>query len=68
VAKKVRKLSTKGGIDGGGESGLELSGKRNVRKSDALVCEESMSGKMPFEDFEGRSQTVLEYVVDLWAY
>ena len=39
---------------------MELSGKRNVRKSDTLVCEESMSGKMPFEDIEGGSQTVLK--------
>jgi hypothetical protein len=60
VTKKVGKLSTEGSVDGGGESGLELSGKCNVRKSDALACEESMRGKMPFEDIEGGSQALLE--------
>jgi hypothetical protein len=68
VAKDVGKLPAEGRVDGGAESGLELSGKRNVRKSDALACEEGTSGKMPFKDAEGRSQTILEYVVDLEGY
>jgi hypothetical protein len=68
VAEDVGKLRASSGIKGGGESGLELSGKRNVRKSDALACEEGTADKMPFEDGEGGSQTVLKYTVDLKAY
>ena len=39
MADNIRKLCTEGGIDGGGEGGLELSNERNIRKSDAFRCE-----------------------------
>jgi hypothetical protein len=65
MAENIGNLPAEGSVDCCGESGLELCGKRNVRKSDAFTCEEGMSSKMSFEDGEGGSQTILKYGVDL---
>jgi hypothetical protein len=65
MADNVRKLCTEGGIDGGGEGGLELSSERNISKSDAFRREVCAGSKVLFNDCKSGSQPVLENGVNL---
>lgn len=65
MAEDVWELRTKGSVDSGGEGGLELSGKRNVCKGNALRCKERTDNQVLFEENESGSQAVLKNGVDL---
>ena len=65
MAEDIRKLRTVGRIDGGGESGLELSSKGYVCERNTLCCKVRAGSEVLFEDNESRIQAVLENGVDL---
>ena len=55
MAENIWKFRTEGSIDGGGEGGLELSGKRNVREGNALNYNERTGSQVLFEKGESGS-------------
>ena len=65
MAEEIRKLRTVSRIDGGGESGLELSGKGNVCERNTLRCKVRAGSEVLFEDNESGIQAVLKNGVDL---
>jgi len=64
MADDIRNLCAEGRVDGGGECGLELSGERDVCKSDVLCCRVRAGNKVLLQDGGSGSQAVLEHGVD----